>query len=79
MVPEDSHESIDARANGDGALVELSLVIPVFDEEENLPELHAEIVRHRRHSWWGAAAAARCGAAAPPIPFHSSAAAAAPR
>ena len=36
MVPEDTHESIDARANGDGALVELSLVIPVFDEEENL-------------------------------------------
>lgn len=24
----------------------LSLVIPVFDEEENLPKLHAEIVRH---------------------------------
>ncbi len=26
--------------------VELSLVIPVFDEEQNLPQLHAEITRH---------------------------------
>lgn len=26
--------------------LELSLVVPVFDEEENLPVLHAEIVRH---------------------------------
>ena len=26
--------------------MELSLVIPVFDEEENLPQLHAEIARH---------------------------------
>lgn len=29
-----------------GAPPELSLVIPVFDEEENLPRLHAEIERH---------------------------------
>ena len=29
-----------------GGSVEISLVVPVFDEEENLPELHAEIVEH---------------------------------
>ena len=42
----------EQRGNGapqrqDGsAPIELSLVIPVFDEEENLPKLHAEIVEH---------------------------------
>ena len=46
MAPEDTLESMDARADGNGALVDLSLVVPVFDEEENLPKLHAEIVRH---------------------------------
>ena len=48
--PEHAHhappgESRDAPPDRRGA-VELSLVVPVFDEEENLPELHAEIVEH---------------------------------
>lgn len=43
--------SPDARAGEGPRLdrrppVELSLVVPVFDEEENLPQLHAEIVEH---------------------------------
>ena len=46
MAPEDTLETMDARADRNGDLVDLSLVVPVFDEEENLPKLHAEIVRH---------------------------------
>ncbi len=33
-------------AGGNGGPIELSLVIPVYDEEENLPKLHAEIAEH---------------------------------
>ena len=49
MSPEDSENSGPGRPDQDpdGApAVALSLVVPVFDEEENLPKLHAEIARH---------------------------------
>lgn len=35
----------DRRRGRQGAPPEISLVVPVFDEEENLPQLHGEIVR----------------------------------
>ncbi|MDG1491550.1 MAG: glycosyltransferase family 2 protein [Planctomycetota bacterium] len=48
MPPRDPEFSPTERGEGGSAApaVELSLVVPVFDEEENLPQLHAEIARH---------------------------------
>ena len=46
MVPEPDDARSASAVEGDDARPELSLVIPVFDEEENLPKLHAEIAEH---------------------------------
>ena len=43
--PEDS-ETQQAEKGLERGGVSLSLVVPVFDEEENLPKLHAEIAHH---------------------------------
>lgn len=40
------HETEHPHGPSERGPIELSLVIPVFDEEENLPKLHAEIVEH---------------------------------